>query len=76
LDWRDVGGFFVGEGSLHRIRKNTSVQLRFDNACEGVLIRICVFIGHGTVSNRGRQKPHHEDRYRLTITDHTVIAKR
>jgi len=74
MKWAHVAGFFDGEGNLHRIRKRSTVHLRFDNTSRVMLVRIQQFLGCGTVSNRGRQKPHHKDRYRLTISDHVKVA--
>ena len=74
MDWGYVAGLFDGEGNLHRIKANTSVQIRIDNTCEEALVKVQQFLGYGQISNRGREKPHHKDRYRLTISDHYRIA--
>ncbi len=75
MEWAYVAGFFDGEGNLHRIRKVSTVHMRFDNTCLEVLEEIRSFLGHGTFTDRGRQKPHHKDRYRLTISDHRHVKR-
>src|ERR1700728_1708868 len=71
IDWGYVAGFFDGEGNLHMDRQTSTVQLRFDNTCEEAVREIQKFIKCGRISNRGREKPHHKDRFRLTISNHT-----
>lgn len=71
IDWGYVAGFFDGEGNLHMNEKTSMVQLRFDNTCKEVIREIQKFIRCGRMSNRGREKPHHKDRFRLTISNHS-----
>jgi hypothetical protein len=75
IDWGYVAGFFDGEGSLHRDNKKSTVQIRMDNTCKESIVRIQQFINCGTISNRGRDKPHHKDRYRLTVANHTEVLR-
>jgi hypothetical protein len=71
--WGYVAGFFDGEGNLHRDKFKSTVHLRLDNTSKAVLEKIQSFTGYGQISNRGRQKPHHKDRYRLTVADHSKV---
>jgi hypothetical protein len=75
INWGHVAGFFDGEGNLHRDRRTSTVQSRFDNTCEEVVREIQKFIKHGRISNRGREKPHHKDRFRLTIANHSEVLE-
>jgi len=75
MNWSYVAGFFDGEGNLHRLRNASTIHLRIDNTSKEVLLEIRKFLRCGTISNRGRQKAHHKDRYRLTVSDHTEIAR-
>jgi hypothetical protein len=71
IDWGYVAGFFDGEGSLHMDRGTSTVQLRMDNTCKEAVMEIQKFMQCGRISNRGKEKPHHKDRFRLTISNHT-----
>ena len=73
IDWGYVAGFFDGEGNLHRDKFKSTVHLRMDNTSKEVLEKIQIFTGYGQISNRGRQKPHHKDRFRLTVADHSKV---
>jgi hypothetical protein len=73
INWAYVAGFFDGEGNLHMDKHTSTVQLRFDNTCLEAIEKIREYIKCGTISNRGRQKPHHKDRYRLTIANHLDV---
>ena len=75
IDWGYVAGFFDGEGNLHTDKQTSTVQLRFDNTCEEAIREIQKFIRCGRISNRGREKPHHKDRFRLTISNHSEVLK-
>src|SRR5262245_51425826 len=73
IDWSYIAGFFDGEGSLHRDISRSTIHLRMDNTSKEVLEKIQSFTGFGQISNRGRQKPHHKDRFRLTVCDHSKV---
>lgn len=75
INWGYVAGFFDGEGNLHRDRLTSTVQLRFDNTCEEAVREIQKFIKYGRISNRGREKPHHKGRFRLTIANHSEVLE-
>lgn len=69
-----IAGFFDGEGSLHFDREKSTVQIRMDNAYEESLVEIRKSIGCGTITNRGRNRPHHKDRHRLSVSNHVEVA--
>ena len=75
IDWGYVAGFFDGEGNLHMERQTSTVQLRIDNTCEEAILEIQKFIKCGRISNRGREKPHHKDGSRLTISNHSEVLE-
>jgi hypothetical protein len=66
---------FDGEGNLHMDNQTSTVQLRFDNTCKEAIQEIQKFIRCGRMSNSGREKPHHKDRFRLTISNHPEVLK-
>ena len=75
INWAYVAGFFDGEGNIHGDKHKSSVQIRIDNTFRRALVEIRSFLGCGTVSNRGKAKPHHKDRYRLTIANHVDVLR-
>jgi hypothetical protein len=75
ITWAYVAGFFDGEGSLHMDRYKSTVQIRIDNTFRRAVQEIRSFVGCGTISNLGRAKPHHKDRFRLTISNHVDVLR-
>jgi len=75
ITWAYVAGFFDGEGSLHIDRHKSTVQIRIDNTFRRAVQEIRSFVGCGTISNRGRAKPHYKDRFRLTISNHVDVLR-
>jgi hypothetical protein len=75
INWGCVAGFFDGEGSLHKDKLKSTVQLRIDNTCEESTRTVQQFIMCGRIANKGREKPHHKERFRLTISNHSDVFK-
>ncbi len=75
INWAYVAGFFDGEGSLHMDRYESTVQLRIDNTFRRAIVEIKSFVKCGTISNRGRAKPYHKDRIRLTVSNHSDVLR-